>query len=75
MVQMPNIIQVSHLKCKKCGVGFDYAYLPGGSFTSIRLGNSRFMRCPNCKKWSVFNLTKTRVDPNTHHCELRVGPS
>lgn len=72
---MPNMFQLSHLKCKKCGVEFDYAYLPGGSFTSIRLWNSRFLRCPNCTKWSLFNLTKTRVDPNTHHCELRVGPS
>jgi predicted RNA-binding Zn-ribbon protein involved in translation (DUF1610 family) len=72
---MPRIIQVAHLKCKKCGVEFDYAYLPGGSLTSIRLWNSRFMRCPNCKKWSIFNIWNTRVDPNTHHCELRVGPS
>jgi hypothetical protein len=72
---MPRIIQVAHLKCKKCGVEFDYAYLPGGSFTSIRLWNSRFIRCPSCKKWSIFNIWNTRVDPNTHHCELRVGPS
>jgi DNA-directed RNA polymerase subunit RPC12/RpoP len=72
---MPRIIQVAHLKCKKCGAEFDYAYLPGGSLTSIRLGKSRYMRCPNCKKWSLFNIVDTRVDPDTHHCELRVGPS
>jgi hypothetical protein len=72
---MPSIVQLSHLKCKKCGVEFDYAYVPGASFTSIRLGNSRFLKCPSCGKWSIFNLSKTRVDPETHHCELRVGPS
>jgi prepilin signal peptidase PulO-like enzyme (type II secretory pathway) len=38
-------IQLSHLKCPKCGIEFDYAYLPGASFTSIRLGGSRFLRC------------------------------
>ena len=68
-------IQLSHLKCPKCNVEFDYAYLPGASFTSIRLGSSRFLSCPNCHKWSVFNIWNTRVDPKTHHCDLRIGPS
>lgn len=72
---MPHVIQLSHLKCKKCGGEFDYAYLPGGSLTSIRLGNSRLLRCPICKKWSIFNIVNTRVDPDAHHCEIRVGPS
>ena len=72
---MLRIILVSHLRCKKRGVEFDYSYVPGGSLTSFRLGRSRFMRCPNCKKWSVFNLVDTRIDPNTHHCELQFGPS
>lgn len=72
---MQKIIQVSHLRCRDCGVEFDYAYLPGGSFTSIRLGNSRLMCCPGYGKRSVFNISKTRVDPNSHHCDLRVGPS
>jgi hypothetical protein len=26
-------IQLSHLKCPKCNSEFDYAYLPGASFT------------------------------------------
>jgi len=72
---MPNVIQLAHLNCKKCGVDFDYSYLPGASVTSLRLWNSRFLRCPICKKWSVLNISKTRVDPSAHHCELRVGPS
>jgi hypothetical protein len=72
---VPNVILVSHLRCKKCDVEFDYAYLPGASVTSFRLGRSRLMRCPNCKRWTTFNLHDTRVDPATHHCELRFGPS
>ena len=68
-------VMLSHLKCPKCNVEFDYAYLPGASFTSLRLGGSRFLQCPDCHKWSVFNLIGTRVDPKTHHCEKRIGPS
>jgi hypothetical protein len=68
-------VQLSHLKCTKCNSEFDYAYLPAASFTSIRLGNSRFLRCPTCRKWSIFNVWNTRVDPKTHHCEKRIGPS
>ena len=68
-------VQLSHLKCTKCNSEFDYAFLPGGSFTSIRLGGSRYLRCPVCHKWSMFNIRDTRVDPKTHHCEKRIGPS
>ena len=68
-------VQLSHLKCSKCNSEFDYAFLPGGSFTSIRLGGSRYLRCPVCQKWSMFNIWNTRVDPKTHHCEKRIGPS
>jgi hypothetical protein len=68
-------VMLSHLKCPKCNTEFDYAYLPGASFTSLRLGNSRLLQCPECHKWSTFNLSSTRVDPKTHHCERRIGPS
>ena len=74
-VRVPVIVQTSHLKCKSCGVEFDYEWIPASSFTSIRLGRSRYLRCPSCHKWSTFNIVSTRVDPNTHHCELRIGPS
>ena len=70
-----GLTQVSHLKCKKCGVEFDYSWVPGASFTSFRLGKSRYMRCPKCHRWAVFNIFDTRVDPSNHHCELQVGPS
>jgi len=70
-----GIVQLSHLKCTKCSSEFDYAYIPGMSFTSIRLGNSRLIECPVCHKSSLFNIRDTRVDPKTHHCERRIGPS
>lgn len=72
---MPRVVQTSHLQCKKCGAEFDYRFVPGGSLTALRLGKSRYMRCPVCKKWSLFNIWDTRVDPNAHHCELTIGPS
>ena len=70
-----GVVQLSHLKCTKCNSEFDYAWIPGGSVTSIRLGNSRLTRCPVCKRWSLFNIWDTRVDPKTHPAHLRVGPS
>jgi len=73
--RLSGIIQLSHLKCKKCGAEFDYAWIPGISLTSFRLGISRYLRCPVCTKWSVFNIWHTRVDPETHHCNIRIGPS
>ena len=72
---LAGIVQLSHLKCKKCGTEFDYAWFPGVSFTSARLGNSRFFRCPVCGGFSVFNIWDTRVDPETHHCPIQIGPS
>ena len=33
-----GLIQLSHLKCSKCDSEFDYVFLPGGSFASIRHG-------------------------------------
>ena len=75
--RMGGVVQMAHLKCPKCNSEFDYEYVPGASFTSIRLGESRFLRCPVCHKWSMFNVWKTRVDPETHKSlgHLKVGPS
>ena len=70
-----EIIQLSHLKCRKCNAEFDYAWIPGGSLTSVRLGNSRLLRCPVCKRWAIFNIWDTKVDPKTHPHHLRIGPS
>lgn len=70
-----GIVQLAHLKCKKCGTEFDYAFVPSASVTAIRLWNRRYFSCPQCHKASLFNIGSNRVDPATHHCELRVGPS
>lgn len=54
---------LSRLTCTKCSHTFDYRWIPGGSasFTVIRLGKKRYMRCPSCHKWSMFDVWSTRV--------------
>jgi len=52
----------SRLTCPKCGKQFDYAWLPGGSFSAVRLWTKRYMRCPKCHHWSTFEIWKTRVE-------------
>ena len=56
-----GIIQRSRLRCPKCGREFDFDYFPGGSFTALRLGRSRYMSCPLCHQWSAFNLHDTMI--------------
>jgi len=73
--RLSGIVQLSHVKCNKCGTEFDYAWIPGVTFTSIRLVTLRYFACPVCRKWSVFNIWNTRVDPETHHCAIKIGPS
>ena len=51
----------SRLSCPKCGKTFDYRWVPGGSLTAVRLGPTRYMRCPLCHKWSDFDIVSTRV--------------
>ncbi len=63
----PGVVSGSRLTCPKCGQSFDYDYIPGASLTSVRLGTSRYMACPLCHKWSVFDLrTPSPVDPPPH---------
>lgn len=52
----------SRLAYPKCRSEFEYAWLPGGSFTAVRLGKLRYMRCPKCKRWSWFNIWSTRIE-------------
>ena len=54
----------SRLTCPKCGKTFDYHWLPGGSFSALRLGTVRYMRCEVCRKWSTFNIVSTIVKPD-----------
>lgn len=52
----------SKLKCPKCDHEFVYEWIPGASLTSIRIGKSRYMKCPNCHKRSLFNVWDTRIE-------------
>jgi len=52
----------SGLTCPKCGKKFDYDWVPGGSFSAVRLVNKRYLRCPNCHEWSTFEILTTRAE-------------
>jgi hypothetical protein len=54
----------SRLTCPKCQKQFDYNWVPGGSFSAIRLGAERYLRCPNCHAWSTFDILATRIKQN-----------
>ena len=45
------------LTCPKCGGSFEYAFVPGASLSSLRLGASRYLACPLCRRWSVIRLS------------------
>ncbi len=51
----------SHLHCPKCRTEFDYDWVPGVSFSAVRLGTGRYMACPSCGGWSYFDLYGTIV--------------
>ena len=51
----------SALTCSKCNQSFEYKWIPGGSFSAIRLGKNRYLKCPLCGKWSNFNVVDTRI--------------
>jgi DNA-directed RNA polymerase subunit RPC12/RpoP len=70
----------SRLTCPKCGKQFDYNWVPGGSFSAVRLLNKRYMRCPKCLQWSTFEVWKTRIKESTTNQtkvteEIRAPPS
>ena len=49
-------------ECYKCNYRFNYEYIPGVSYHSIRLGNKRIFRCPKCKTLQKFDLTDKGPD-------------
>lgn len=53
----------SILKCRKCGFRFNYSFIPGASVSAVRLGSSRYMRCPKCSRFGLFNLMEFGTDP------------
>ncbi|HVC57992.1 MAG TPA: hypothetical protein VND15_00780 [Candidatus Acidoferrales bacterium] len=52
---------VTRLTCQKCSQQFDYNWVPGISFNAVRLGKWRYMRCPLCGRWSLFNVWDTKT--------------
>ncbi|HXY74074.1 MAG TPA: hypothetical protein VEH58_02000 [Dehalococcoidales bacterium] len=67
--------RLSHVVCPYCSLEFDYAWIPGVSFTDVRMFKKRIFYCPGCKKCLEYNVFDSRVDPKTHHCKTRIGPS
>jgi hypothetical protein len=51
-----GFVQHSRLTCPRCRQVFDYDWVPGGALTAVRLGRARYMACPLCHKWSMFNV-------------------
>jgi hypothetical protein len=50
----------SVLTCPRCGRTFEYKWVPLVSFSAIRLATDRYMQCPLCKEWAMFNIWDTR---------------
>jgi hypothetical protein len=57
----PGITSRSRLTCPNCRKTFDFDYIPGASFTAVRLGKQRYMACPLCHKWGLFDLSENRL--------------
>jgi hypothetical protein len=60
-----GIVQRSQLVCPKCHRSFSYQWVPGYSLTAVRLGKSRYMACPLCRSWSIFNIWDAPPPPAT----------
>jgi len=53
------------LKCPHCSGEFDYDLVPSASFTAVRLGASRYMRCPLCHRFGLFALRRAMATGTT----------
>ncbi len=58
-----GVVQRSRLTCPKCHQSFDYEWVPGAALTAVRLGPSRYMACPLCHKWSMFDILDSPPPP------------
>ncbi len=65
----------SIVECPHCHYKFNYEFIPGASFYSIRLGPQRLFRCPNCKHIHRFTITHFGTDPSlsTHGDNSETG--
>jgi len=55
-------MQPRRLRCPHCQKEFEYDLVPGMSVTALRLGTSRYMRCPLCRRWGVFPLNRPKEE-------------
>ena len=53
----------SILACPNCKGTFEYSWVPLMSFSTVRLGKDRYLECPLCHKWGLFNIWDTRTAP------------
>ena len=56
-------MRVAVLRCAECGLRFNLEYTRGVSFTGVRLGGARSMKCPRCRKRSTFALDSPGPEP------------
>ena len=68
-----GIVRENTLVCPKCRGQFNYQFVPGASFTSLRLGRSRYMKCPLCGKWSVFKIVFNPPTPSDQTLKTSKG--
>lgn len=66
---------VSITECPGCHYKFNYEFILGGSFHSIRLGTKRIFRCPKCRELHKFSITNFGSDPTlpTHGDNAETG--
>jgi hypothetical protein len=57
-------VTTSIVECPHCHYRFNYEFIPGGSFYSIRLGKQRLFKCPHCKELHRFSITHFGTDPS-----------
>lgn len=48
--------------CPVCNKTYNYQFVPGASFTALRLGKYRYMKCQNCGHYALFDIY-THLDP------------
>ena len=62
-------------ECPGCHYRFNYEWIPGASFHSLRLGPKRIFKCPKCRELHKFRVMDFGSDPNlpTHGDNAETG--
>jgi hypothetical protein len=63
----------SRLICPRCKKQFNYHWVPGATFTSLRYGNKRHLNCPYCHTMSIFEVASTRVSKISNVRKIKTG--